>query len=43
MTAVTEGTHPQYFYEGSPLNGFNPNNGLLTAKDYSEIVLTDNS
>ena len=43
MAPVTKDTHPEYFYEGSPINSFDPNNGLLTANDYSEIVLTDNS
>ena len=43
MTEVTSDTHPEYFYDGAPLKNFNPNNGLFTAKDFSEIVLEDGS
>ena len=42
MTALTSDTHPEYFYEGSPLNSFVMNDSIFTAKDFSEIVLIDN-
>ena len=36
-------SHPDYFYEGSPFNNLNDSSGLFTAKDNSQIVLTDNA
>ena len=35
MTPVTRNSHPEYYYEGSPLENFSSEDGLYTAKDFS--------
>ena len=43
LTNVSNETHPEYFYDGSLLTNLVNTNGYYTAKDFSDIVLQDNT
>ena len=42
LASISRENDPKYFYEGGPLNNLIDTNGLLKAKDFSDVVLQDN-